>query len=76
MISDAAEESTARMNRLFDEILAMTCEDEQQTQAQLSRIRTDNMSTLRPYLPARYDAAFSQAADRSGTRSAGRGGLP
>ena len=63
IISDAAEESTARMNKLFDEILAMNCEDEQQTQAQLSWIRTDNAGTLRPYLPARYDAAFSQAAD-------------
>ena len=63
MISDAAEESAARMNKLFDEILAMTCDDEQETQAQLSRMRTDNASTLRSHLPARYDAAFDQAAD-------------
>jgi hypothetical protein len=61
-ISDAAEESAARMNKLFDHILAMPCENEPDTQAQLSSVKADHASTLRPYLPARYDAAFAQAA--------------
>ncbi len=73
MISDAAEESTARMNKLFDEIIAVNCENEEQTRAQLSRIRTDNANTLRPHLPARYDAAFDQAADMIKNAFVGKG---
>jgi hypothetical protein len=63
LIFDAAEESAARINGVFHEVLCMPCESEQQTLAQISCIRSDNMSTLRPHLPARYDAAFAQAQD-------------
>lgn len=62
MVSDAAEESAARINKLFDDVLAMRCENERQTTAELDRIRIDNADALRPYLPSRYDAAFAQAA--------------
>ena len=62
MVSDAAEELAARMNKLFDNILAMRCESELETQTQLSDIKADHANTLRPHLPARYDAAFSEAA--------------
>jgi hypothetical protein len=63
MISDAAEESTARMNKLFNELLAMNCEAEEQALLELGQIRSENTSTLRPHLPTRYDAAFTQAAN-------------
>jgi len=62
MISDAAEESAARMNALFENVLAMQYDNERETQTQLRGIKADHASTLRPYLPARYDAAFSEAA--------------
>jgi hypothetical protein len=48
---------------VYNQLLAMACESLAETLAQLNRMYTDNMETLRPYLPARYDAAFSQAAD-------------
>ena len=61
LIWDAAEESAARVNKLFDDVLSLHGESEQQAQTQLDRIRAEHMASLRPYLPARYDAAFSQA---------------
>lgn len=73
MISDAAEESAARMNNLFANVLAMRCENEKETQAQLSAIKADHASTLRPYLPARYDAAFAEATALIGSAFAGGG---
>jgi hypothetical protein len=63
VISDAAEASTARINALLDGSLAMRCQSEQETRAQLDRLRADNTGALRPHLPARYDAAFSDAAE-------------
>jgi hypothetical protein len=71
MISDAAEEAAARINKLFDEVLAMRCETEDETLTQLDHIKVENRNSLRPYLPARYDAAFSQAADMIKTAFAG-----
>jgi hypothetical protein len=53
----------------------MRCEVPQETLAQLSRLRADNLETLRPWLPARYDAAFSQAEDMVRGAFAG-GGKP
>ena len=76
IISDAAEASTARMNKLFVQLLAMPCKDAQETWTQLNGLRTDNMSTLRPYLPARYDTAFAQAADMIRSAFAGDNEVP
>jgi Sulfotransferase domain len=74
MISDAAEESAARMNKLFDNVLAVGCDNEREMLAELGGIKVNHAGTLRPYLPARYDAAFAEAAAMITNAFAGGGG--
>ncbi len=63
MISDAAEAAAGRINTLFAEVLGVPLRDRKEALAALDRIRADNSHTLRPFLPARYDAAFAQASE-------------
>jgi hypothetical protein len=60
-IWDAAEDAAGRINKLLDELLAIPLDHEDQVLRAFGRVHADNRDSLRPYLPARYDAAFAQA---------------
>jgi hypothetical protein len=60
-ISDTAEAAAARLNGLFEESLAAPCHGEQEALTHIGRVRDHHSASLRAYMPARYDACFSEA---------------
>jgi len=60
-ISDAVEMAASRLNRLFDDLLAAPLQSHAESFSALRSLEVDNAKFLRPYLPARYDAAFADA---------------
>lgn len=61
-ISDAAEAAAARLNRLFEGLLAAQYTDEALVQCTRTNLANAHRGSLRPHLPARYDATFAEAA--------------
>jgi hypothetical protein len=56
-VSDAAEEAAARLNRLFEDLLACA-RDAESALLNLTRLRATHAKSMRPHFPARYDAAI------------------
>lgn len=60
-ISDAAEGSVARLNRLFEGLLEHRFDSPAAAERSLGDLALAHAAALRPHLPARYDATFDEA---------------